>query len=106
MEQHQQHSHAETHKHPSSRQYVIIGLVLAFLTALEVAAFELMTGMNSALVVWIIILLTVAKFALVVGYFMHLKFDDWRFTALFVSPLVIMASIMVALLALFHNLTR
>ena len=102
----EQHHHAETHSHPGARQYVTIGIILAVLTALEVAAFEMMSGMNSALVIWVILLLSAAKFALVVGYFMHLKFDDWRFTALFVSPFIIMVSIMVALLALFQNLTR
>ena len=43
---------------------------------------------------------------LVVGYFMHLKFDDARFSALFFSPFVIMISIAVVLMALFFNLTR
>jgi cytochrome c oxidase subunit 4 len=50
--------------------------------------------------------LSIAKFILVVGYFMHIKFDDNRFGLLFVVPMVIMVSIVVALLALFENLTR
>ena len=55
---------------------------------------------------WIILLLSTSKFLLVVGYFMHLKFDDPRFSALFFFPMLIMVSIAVVLLALFLNLTR
>ena len=52
----------------------------------------------------ILLTLSFAKFVLVVGYFMHLKFDDVRFTALFVAPFIGMVSIAVALLAMFGNL--
>ncbi len=96
---------AEAHdNHPGPREYVVIGIILAVLTALEVGAFFL--DATSALVVSILLTLSFAKFVIVVGYFMHLKFDDPRFRALFVVPFVIMISIVVALIALFDNLTR
>ena len=90
--------------HPGPRTYIIIGAILAVLTALEVGAFYI--DATSALVVWILLALSITKFVLVVGYFMHLKFDDVRFAYLFVFPFVIMVSIAVALLAVFSNLTR
>ena len=97
------HPEAAEH-HPTPRTYVIIAAILAALTLLEVFAFFI--DATSALVVAILLTLSFAKFALVVGYFMHLKFDDRRFLAMFVIPFIAMISIMVALLALFQNLTR
>jgi caa(3)-type oxidase subunit IV len=90
--------------HPGPRQYVVIGVILAILTGLEVGVFFL--ELTSALMVAIFLTLSFAKLVLVVGYFMHLKFDDSRFTALFVVPFVIMIAIAVALVALFDGLTR
>jgi cytochrome c oxidase subunit 4 len=97
---------AEIHhdNHPGPKVYIIIAVILAGLTGLEVGAFFL--ELSSAVVVAILLLLSFAKFALVVAYFMHLKFDDKRFTSLFVAPFIAMVSIVVALLALFENLTR
>ena len=95
--------HAEEH-HPGPRVYIIIGLILGILTLVEVGAFYI--NATPALVVAILLTLSFAKFAIVVGYFMHLKFDDIRFLYMFVFPFVVMVSIMIALLALFENLTR
>ena len=91
--------------HPGPRQYVVIGVILAVLTAIEVGAF-LIEDVNPAFMVSILLTLSFVKFALVVGYFMHLKFDDQRFLLLFVVPFIAMAGILVALLAVFQNLTR
>ena len=96
---------AQAHdSHPGPRQYVVIGFILAVLTAAEVGAFFL--DLTSAMVVSILLTLSFAKFVIVVAYFMHLKFDDPRFMGLFVIPFVIMISIVVALITLFGNLTR
>lgn len=97
---------AEVHHdaHPGAKTYVIVAAILAALTASEVGAFYL--HMTSWVVVWILLLLGIAKFFLVVGFFMHLKMDDKRFAMLFFFPMVIVISIAVALLAIFQNLTR
>ena len=99
-----EHAHAEEHSHPGPRQYIIIGAILAIITLIEFGVFYL--SIDPALMTWIILLLSTSKFMLVVGYFMHLKFDDLRFSALFFSPFVIMITIAVVLMALFFNLTR
>ena len=98
--------HSEVHEegHPSPRKYVLIGAILAVITALEVAIFYIEA--SSALIVWTLLLTSLGKFLLVVGFFMHLRFDDRRFAMLFFFPLIIMVSIVVALLAMFLNLTR
>ena len=95
---------AEDH-HPSPALYVRIFVVLAVITLVEVAIFQF-TGLNSAVMTALILGLSASKFALGVAFYMHLKFDNWRFILLFVSPLVIMISIFIVLLALFSNLTR
>ena len=87
---------------PDQRSTSSSALILAALTAVEVGAFYIDAA--KAVVVSILLTLSFAKFVLVVGYFMHLKFDDVRFTALFVAPFIGMVSIAVALLAMFGNL--
>jgi len=94
-------SHQE---HPGPRLYIIIALILGVLTGIEVAAFFL--ELTSWVVVWILLLLSLTKFLMVVYFFMHLRMDDNRFALLFFIPMVIMISIVVALLALFQNITR
>ena len=97
---------AEAHAdHPTARTYVIIGAILGVITATEVGVF-LVEGINSAVMTFILLGLSLLKFVLVMGWFMHLKADDNRFTLLFVAPAVVMISIAIALLALFGSLTR
>ena len=98
---------AELHhdNHPTAKAYIIIAAILALLTATEVGVF-LIEGVNSAVMVFVLLALSFAKFILVVGYFMHIKFDDNRFGLMFFIPMGMMISIVVALLAVFENLTR
>jgi caa(3)-type oxidase subunit IV len=70
--------------HPTPREYVRIFLILLTLTALEVSAVYAHIGS------WLIptlFVLAVTKFALVVLWFMHLKFDDRRFSRFFLMGL-------------------
>ena len=71
--------------HPSPKEYVRIGLILAVLTALEVAASY--TGVSGSILIPTLFILAVVKFAMVVLWFMHLKFDDRRFARFFVMGL-------------------
>ena len=80
---------------------------MAVLTALEVGIFlgEDALGWTSWLMA-ILLVLSLAKFLFVVGYFMHLRSDDSRFSALFFFPFLIMVAIAIVLMAVFTNLTR
>jgi cytochrome c oxidase subunit 4 len=71
--------------HPSPKVYVRIGVILAVLTALEVAASY--TGVSGSILIPTLFVLAVIKFALVVLWFMHLKFDDRRYARFFVMGL-------------------
>jgi cytochrome c oxidase subunit 4 len=81
------HPLAGTHGagHPSPKEYVRIGLILGVLTALEVAASY--TGVTGSILIPTLFILAVVKFALVVLWFMHLKFDDRRYARFFVMGL-------------------
>jgi caa(3)-type oxidase subunit IV len=81
------HAAAEPHRagHPSPKEYVRIGLILGVLTALEVAASY--SGVNRAIIIPTLFVLAFVKFALVVLWFMHLKFDDRRYARFFVTGL-------------------
>jgi caa(3)-type oxidase subunit IV len=69
------------HAHPSNKEYVRIGLILAVLTGLEIATSYMVEG-----TIQIVLLFAgmAVKFALVVLWFMHLKFDSKMYSRFFV----------------------
>jgi cytochrome c oxidase subunit IV len=71
--------------HPSPKEYVRIGLILFVLTALEISASY--TKVSGAVLIPTLFVLAIVKFALVVLWFMHLKFDDRRYARFFVMGL-------------------
>ena len=73
----------ETHDHPGPRQYVMIGLVLVVLTAIEVAVSYIETDNSNAIIV-ALALLAATKFYLVCAWFMHMKQDAPFFRRLFI----------------------
>lgn len=59
--------------HPTPRTFIIVGLVLAVITAIEFLI--LYVKDMSSIVMLLLAALSVAKFVLVAAYFMHLRFD-------------------------------
>ncbi|NIT63094.1 MAG: hypothetical protein GWO39_04655, partial [Gammaproteobacteria bacterium] len=51
-----------------------------------------------------LLVLSGAKFALVVMFYMHLRFDSPIFSGVFVAPLMLAVLVVVALIVLFHVL--
>ena len=99
-------AHEETvtgqgHAHPSDRSYVGIALLLAVITAAEVASFYVEETLGPALVPALLVMMVV-KFALVAGWFMHLRFDSNLFTRLFVSGLLLAVTVYLAALGAFE----
>ena len=88
-----------TTHHPTPRQYVQIAVLLAVLTGIEVGLFYAEPAVGS-LVTPALLILAVLKFGLVVGYYMHLKFEKRILTRLFgggfVLALMIYAVVLVA----------
>ena len=95
------HEHA---KHASVGFYWMIGIILAVITGIEVAIFYI-PAIGRALVP-ILLVLSAGKFAIVVMFFMHLKFDSKVFTALFLAGLSLAVFMVSALIALYYWLPR
>jgi cytochrome c oxidase subunit IV len=77
----------ELEHHPGPRQYVNIAIILAIITAAEVAIYYI-SALDDFLVP-LLIVFSAIKFILVVSWFMHLKFDSRVFRRLFVAGLVL-----------------
>jgi cytochrome c oxidase subunit 4 len=86
--------------HATVKTYINVAIVLAIITAVEVATLYI-PGIPSSLLVISLLAMSALKFYLVVGYFMHLKFDHQIMRALFVGPLIIAIAIILAVMALF-----
>ena len=91
------HGHAE----PTDKQYIGIALLLAVLTAIEIASTEA-GWFSGAPLVTILLSLMVVKFLLVVGFFMHLRFDSRLFTLVFYIGVVFAIGLYGVMLATFH----
>lgn len=97
-----EHVHPGEHSHPGAKEYVVVAIVLAFLTAVEVTIYYL--DFIRQWLAHLLIVLSLAKFFLVASFFMHLKFDNRLFSSLFVGGLILAIVLGISLLALFHNL--
>lgn len=86
--------------HATVRTYLMVALVLAVLTLIEFGVLYLPGG--SGIAVPVLLLLSVAKFALVAMFFMHLKFDSKVFSLFFVPGLALAAMVAASLAALMH----
>ncbi|MGH9213833.1 MAG: cytochrome C oxidase subunit IV family protein [Acidimicrobiales bacterium] len=91
------HHAVREHQHPSDRQYVVIALILGVITALEVATYFWEDASTTALVLTLFPMM-IAKFAIVCGYFMHLRYDNPLFRRVFVFGLVLAVGVYTAAL--------
>ena len=80
------HQEADTTYHPSAREYVRIGALLAALTAIEITASYTLDGVG---LIATLLVFAGLKFAIVVMWFMHLRFDDRRYARFFVMGLAL-----------------
>ena len=92
--------HAEVHAHATPGQYVFIGVVLGVLTAIEI--WLSYSDLNHTPQTLLLVGLMVLKFALVVMYFMHLRFEKPVFRRLFVTGLVLAVSVFCIVLLAEH----
>lgn len=84
--------------HPTPQQYVQVAVVLAVLTAMEISASFIDIG--PAFLPTLLILMAI-KFALVAGWFMHLRFDTRVFARFMGGGLVLAGSLYVVVLLTF-----
>ncbi|MGH9036759.1 MAG: cytochrome C oxidase subunit IV family protein [Acidimicrobiia bacterium] len=79
----------DAHAHPSPAKYVMIALILAIVTGIEVGLYYI--DMPDKLFVAILLGLAFIKFSMVAAYFMHLKFDGRLLRRLFITGIVLAA---------------
>jgi len=81
------------------RQYLLLGVLLTVLTIVELLVSY--SGWPWVLLVTTLVLLSAMKFALVVAFFMHLRFESAFVARLFIGCFSLASAILLALLALF-----
>jgi cytochrome c oxidase subunit 4 len=88
----------QKHEQASIRTYLIVAGILTAVTALEYGVIQVRR--LAPILIPLLITLSAGKFALVVMFFMHLRYDSRVLTFLFVAPLVLAGLIAVAVMTL------
>jgi cytochrome c oxidase subunit 4 len=96
-------AHEESH-HPQWSTYWKVALILTIITVGEVWMYYQPAIVASRAFVPGLLALSALKFAIVVMFYMHLKYDHKLFRALFTGPLFIAASLLIGLMFLFGHL--
>jgi len=96
------HAMGEVHEHPTWREYKWVALILTLITIVEVWVYYTPFA-KSALFVPALLIMSAVKFAIVVLFYMHLKYDHKLFKALFTGPLIIAMATLISLLFLFAS---
>lgn len=105
-----EHGHAAAHHvaaeehHPGAAQYLVIAAVLTVLTVLEIGVYYVQA--LQPVLVPLLIVLAICKFALVGMYYMHLHFDSRVFSVLFMFPLLLAIFILITLTMLLTYLAH
>ena len=94
----------DAHAHPTWKQYKWVALILLVITIVEVWVYYIPSFVASRLFVPSLLIMSAVKFAIVVLYYMHLKYDARLFRALFTGPLIIAIITIISLLFLFGRL--
>jgi cytochrome c oxidase subunit 4 len=99
-------AHAEgEHAHPTWSTYWKVATILTLITVVEVWAYYIPSFVASKAFIPSLLIMSAVKFAIVVMFYMHLKYDHKLFRALFTGPLIIAMATIVALFALLHRST-
>ena len=99
-----QQPHEEHGGHASVKTYVVIGVILTIITAIEVAIFYIPA--LSAVLVPALLALSLGKFMLVVLFYMHLKYDSRIFWRVFFGPLVLAVLLIIGLIVFLNTLAK
>jgi cytochrome c oxidase subunit IV len=89
---------SESSEHATIGTYLKIAAILSVITALEFAVIYIRR--LTPILIPLLLTLSAGKFALVVMYFMHLRYDRKPLTFVFVAPLLLAVGLAVALMTL------
>jgi cytochrome c oxidase subunit 4 len=88
--------------HPGELTYIKVAVILALITVSEVVIYYIQWMHDSGALVPTLLVLSAIKFATVIAYFMHLKFDPRMLTWTFIFGISFGAALILAFIALFH----
>jgi len=91
------------HLHPQPRQYVMIAVVLVVITGIEIAV-SYATGLNSNVMIGVLLVLAAFKFFLVVAWYMHLKTDSKMLRRWFITGLVLAFIVFSIVILMLHGM--
>jgi cytochrome c oxidase subunit IV len=94
----------DAHAHPTWKQYKWVALILTLITVVEVWVYYIPAFVATKLFVPSLLIMSAVKFAIVVLFYMHLKYDARVFRALFTGPLIIAVVTLISLMFLFGHL--
>lgn len=94
---------AEQPEHPSVKRYWQIALFLGIVTAVEIAI-AYVPDLNRTVLSVALIGLGIVKFAVVVGWFMHLKFENSTMNRLFAIGLALALGLFFIVLATYSGI--
>lgn len=92
------------HAHPTWSTYWKVATILTIITVGEVWGYYVPSFVASRAFVPTLLSLSGLKFAIVVMFYMHLKYDHKLFRVLFTGPLLIAALTLLALMFLFGHI--
>jgi cytochrome c oxidase subunit 4 len=92
------HAQPATHQHATIGTYLIVAGILTAVTALEFGV--IYVRRLAPVLIPLLLVLSAGKFALVVMFFMHLRYDSRVLTFVFVAPLVLATLLAVAVMTL------
>lgn len=87
--------------HPSAKEYIRIGVILAVLTALEVATYWV--EVEPKILIPSLWILSIIKFSMVVMWFMHLKFDARTYSRFFIMGIALACTLYLIVLITFKT---
>ena len=92
---------SKSQHHPTDADYVKIAVILAVITAAEVGTY-FWEGASTLGLVLVLFPMMIAKFVIVIAYFMHLKYDNPMFKRVFVFGLILATIVYMVVLFAFE----
>ena len=87
--------------HPQPRQYIKVAVILALVTALEVAIYYV--DALADVLVPLLLAFAVIKFIMVALWFMHLRFDSRMFRRFFITGIILALAVFGVVLWIFFT---
>src|SRR3954469_11689266 len=91
-------------EHPTWSTYWKVAVILTLVTVVEVWIYYIPSFVASKMFVPALLIMSAFKFAVVVLFYMHLRYDHRLFRVLFTGPLIIAISTLLGLMLLFGKL--